>query len=131
MSNYHDEIMNIRTLSNERIENQLQEKMDFDGLVVAYKIGHRDACHRAAELAIEADQRIAELEATTSEMQLTIDSLRQHVATERRLAESVMDALGGYRNEAELPECAIRRLRSELAAANARIAELEAQKNTN
>lgn len=62
MSNYHGEIMSIPTRLDAAIEDQLQARTD-TGLVMAYKIGHRDARHAAAEIAIEADQRIVELEA--------------------------------------------------------------------
>ena len=62
MGNYHGEIMNIPTRPDAAIEDQLQARTD-TGLVMAYKIGHRDARHAAAKIAIEADRRIAELEA--------------------------------------------------------------------
>ena len=62
MGNYHGEIMSIPTRPDAAIEDQLQARTDTD-LVMAYKMGHRDARHAAAEIAIEADRRIAELEA--------------------------------------------------------------------
>ena len=66
MGNYHGEIMGIPTRPDAAIEDQLQARTNTD-LVMAYKIGHRDARHAAAEIAIEADRRIAELEAVFGE----------------------------------------------------------------
>lgn len=54
--NLHDKIMNIR-LDEEDLKANLP-KASF----AAYKVGHRDARHEAADLAISYDTRIAELE---------------------------------------------------------------------
>lgn len=53
--NLHNEIMNIPV--------QLPE-LGFEGIgpPLAYKIGHRDARHAAAELSLKAEARIEELE---------------------------------------------------------------------
>lgn len=51
MGNYHDEVMNIRIdLPPDVAESR--------SLTMAYKTGHRDARHAAAEITIEADQRL-------------------------------------------------------------------------
>lgn len=56
----HSEIMNIKALVPvEALE---------DGKVFAYKIGHRDPRHAAAELALKADARIEELESVLSKL---------------------------------------------------------------
>lgn len=52
MSDLHGKIMNIQISKN---ANQLRKEiapMDGDALMIAYKIGHRDAKHAAAELSI-------------------------------------------------------------------------------
>lgn len=59
--NLHNEIMNIR------VDNKLKEGYtDVDGEVssnwYSYKEGHRDARHAAAELCIQAEARIEDLE---------------------------------------------------------------------
>ena len=74
MSSYHGKIMNIPTRPDAAIEDQLQARTDTD-LVMAYKIGHRDARHAAAEIANEADQRIAELEAQLAAANARIEQL--------------------------------------------------------
>ena len=51
----HSEIMNIQALVT-------TEALEGGSKVRAYKIGHRDARHAAAELALKADARIEELE---------------------------------------------------------------------
>lgn len=116
----HDQIMNLPAPDDITIAGIVTDGGNREpSAVYAYKCGHRDARHAAAELATQADARIAELEAQLKQAQLSIDSLRAHVATERRLAEGTVDALSGYRNEGELPECAIRRMRAEFEAARA------------
>ena len=52
---YHNEIMNIE------VKNPQHENMT-DRERIAYKLGHRDARHAAAEVANSADTRIEELE---------------------------------------------------------------------
>lgn len=54
MSNYHDEIMNLRASEAEIAD-------DLPAAILAYKTGHRDARHAAAEIAAQADARIDEL----------------------------------------------------------------------
>lgn len=56
----HGDIMNIQAL----IPTEALE----DGKVHAYKIGHKDARHAAAELALKADARIEELEEALKEL---------------------------------------------------------------
>jgi hypothetical protein len=53
MSNYHGRIMNIQTVPESDFEPHMSRK---DRL--CYKEGHRDARHAAAEIALEADERI-------------------------------------------------------------------------
>lgn len=65
MSDLHGQIMNIQVTSA-GIGNGVEEGMRLDNdieskLALAYKIGHRDARHAAAELACAADTRIADL----------------------------------------------------------------------
>jgi len=54
--NLHDKIMNIRVNLTE-----LASSLYAGDTALAYKVGHRDARHAAAELASEADALIAEL----------------------------------------------------------------------
>ena len=57
MSNYHGQIMNLpATPPPDVTESPVKD------IRIAYKTGHRDARHAAAELAIQADARIEELE---------------------------------------------------------------------
>lgn len=51
---FHNEIMNI-SVKHETISCEVGNPRD-------YKLGHRDARHAAAELALKADARIKELE---------------------------------------------------------------------
>lgn len=65
--NLHNQIMNIR------VNNKLKEDWtDVDGEVsgewYAYKEGHRDARHSAAELSLKAEARIEELEEMLSRL---------------------------------------------------------------
>ena len=54
MSNYHNRIMNIQT-NEEKYESM-------EGLSKhAFKLGHRDARHAAAEIALEAEREIENL----------------------------------------------------------------------
>jgi hypothetical protein len=52
--NLHNEIMNIPAM--------VPTEALVDGKSFAYKIGHRDARHAAAELSLKAEARIEELE---------------------------------------------------------------------
>ena len=63
--NLHNEIMNIQMPTD-------FDYADFHSKVYAYKSGHRDARHAAAELSLKAEARIEELE---SIIQGTIDCL--------------------------------------------------------
>jgi uncharacterized protein YceH (UPF0502 family) len=68
MSNYHGQIMNLPVSQvTFSLCNNAKEQS-------AYMAGHRDARHAAAELAIQADQRIDELEAKVIELQEICDS---------------------------------------------------------
>lgn len=62
MGNYHGEIMNITAGRNAVIEDNLIAA-GVTTTVTAYDYGYRGARRAAAEIAIEADRRIAELEA--------------------------------------------------------------------
>lgn len=63
---FHDEIMNIQVKierENDAVDFAvMQSSSRHDSLVLAYKLGHRDARHDAAELAIRADSMIEEYE---------------------------------------------------------------------
>lgn len=63
--NLHNEILNLQT-------DKLEEYYFGSEGEAAYKCGHRDARHAAAELALKAEARIEELE---SIIQGTIDCL--------------------------------------------------------
>jgi len=56
--NLHSEIMNIQIFEEEDLKANLP-KASF----AAYKVGHRDARHAAAELSLKAEARIEDLEA--------------------------------------------------------------------
>lgn len=56
--NLHNDIMNIAVDEKEIQSRFYEEKWE----MVAYKLGHRDARHAAAELSLKADARIEELE---------------------------------------------------------------------
>lgn len=53
--NLHNEIMNLNILGG-------FDYSEFENKVIAYKCGHRDARHAAAELSLKAEARIGELE---------------------------------------------------------------------
>lgn len=57
--NLHNEIMNIAVDEKELQSRFYEEKWE----MVAYKLGHRDARHAAAELSLKAEAQIEELEA--------------------------------------------------------------------
>lgn len=56
--NIHNHIMNIQ-IDRARMMDQLNFVSDYN---TAYKLGYRDARHAAAELSLEAEARIEELE---------------------------------------------------------------------
>lgn len=56
----HSEIMNI-SVNSDTISSEVGNPRD-------YRLGHRDARHAAAELALKADARIKELEAVLKEL---------------------------------------------------------------
>lgn len=63
--NYHGQIMNIQVTSA-KIGSAVEAGVLLDNdretkLATAYKIGHRDARHDAAEIAIQADAKIERL----------------------------------------------------------------------
>lgn len=60
--NLHNEIMNIPVPSD-------FDYADFPNKVYAYKSGHRDARHAAAELSLKAEARIEELEILLEKVQ--------------------------------------------------------------
>lgn len=70
--NLHNETMNIQI--PDEVRDHCTHKDSPNGLqsAFAYKLGHRDARHTAAELSLKADARIEELE---SIIQGTIDCL--------------------------------------------------------
>lgn len=59
-SNYHGRMMNIAVVLRQMLETTTNPYLDD---VETYKLGHRDARHAAAEIAAEADVRIAALDA--------------------------------------------------------------------
>jgi hypothetical protein len=59
MADYHGRIMNIRTPSNEARN-------------VEYKVGHHDARHAAARIALEAETEIAGLRSRVAEMEAAL-----------------------------------------------------------
>ena len=95
MSNYHGQIMNHQV--NRFAVDQLatDENMPTDPIELlqvvslAYKIGHRDARHAAAEIAAEADTRIAELE-----RQIDLQA-KLHSVTVAELSAQLEAALAG------------------------------------
>jgi hypothetical protein len=74
--NYHGRMMNIGV---EGIKGTLKNDADARGIRIAYKLGHRDARHVAAEIAAEADARIAALEA---QLERAREALRQYANRE-------------------------------------------------
>jgi len=62
--NLHNEIMNIQ-IDRVRMLDQLNFVSDYN---TAYKLGHRDARHSAAELSLKAEARIEELEEMLKEV---------------------------------------------------------------
>lgn len=70
MSNYHGEIMNIPVDLD-----QMKYITDDDGEVFAYKVGHRDARHEAAQLGNHADCVIEELRGTLDDVKFHLYTL--------------------------------------------------------
>jgi hypothetical protein len=62
--NLHNQIMNIQ-IDRVRMIDQLNFVSDYN---TAYKLGHRDARHAAAELSLKAEARIEELEEVLKEL---------------------------------------------------------------
>ena len=63
-ADYHGRIMNIQIAVGEQVSaiNQAMERNKLsDKIIYAYKLGHRDARHHAAEIANDADAEIARL----------------------------------------------------------------------
>jgi chromosome segregation ATPase len=75
MSNYHGRMMNIPTTGRRS---------------VAYREGHRDARHAAAEIASEADAEIASLAAEVAEL-LDMNSDRNDIEQERDECRNAMN----------------------------------------
>lgn len=88
MSNYHGEIMNITAGRNAVIEDSLITA-GVTTTVTAYNYGHRDARHVAAEIAAEADQRIAELEAQLAAAKQRIVALEGELENTRAAANEM------------------------------------------
>lgn len=57
MSNYHDRIMNISATSNNKAHVFSESDVEW----TAYRYGHKDARHAAAEIALEAEAEIERL----------------------------------------------------------------------
>lgn len=78
---YHSRMMNIQ-LNNESKDAEIQKDRGYE---MMYKIGHRDARHVAAKIAIEADQEIAALKAAiTAEREETkqlLGAVEQYLAS--------------------------------------------------
>ena len=74
MSNYHNKIMNLAA------SREKQRLASSESASSAYLYGHRDARQAAAEITIEADQRIAELEAQLAAANARIKQLEACVA---------------------------------------------------
>lgn len=60
----HNEVMNIQIDEKETKARFPDEEWEFK----AYKLGHRDARHAAAELALKVDARIGKLETVLKDM---------------------------------------------------------------
>lgn len=73
MINLHNEIMKIPSEASKHDYNTHYD------LRIAYQTGHKDARHKAAELALRAEQRIAELEQELRQVKaFTVDKLTPH-----------------------------------------------------
>lgn len=59
--NLHNEVMNLNISGG-------FDYSEFESKVIAYKCGHRDARHAAAELSLKAEARIEELEEALKNM---------------------------------------------------------------
>lgn len=72
MSSYYAQIINLPASVPDGLRDDSGSVLT--DVAMAYKYGHRDARHAAAELAIQADQRIEELEAKVIKLQEICDS---------------------------------------------------------
>lgn len=145
MSNYHNQIMNIQMPEDGRIKYNLDEQPDITD-VIAYKFGHRDARHAAAEIAAQADEEIDSLKVANSELRGQLDrewssahgAENQLAAANQRIAE-LQARLRAWEETAE-HYCApntpisadgvrgyIAELEAQLAAANQRIEAMESE----
>lgn len=110
MTNYEREMFNIAVPPDASIESQLKAYTDTN-CVDAFKMGHRAARHRAAEIAYDADVDIAELQAKLRAWEETAE---HYCKADTPISP---DGVRGY----------IAELEAQLAAKDARIAALEAQ----
>lgn len=109
-SNYHGRMMNIAVVLRQMLETTTNPYLDD---VETYKLGHRDARHAAAEIAAEADARIASLETQLAAAQ----------ERERDFAEWVWQAVyheqreaGEFRDDAKAEaDRVVARIRGEVA----------------
>jgi len=83
MSDFHGRVMNIQCNMSASICRPAEDT------ALAYKYGHRDACHAAEEIANEADAAIA---AKDSE----IENLRYELASEKTYVQQVQAALNRW-----------------------------------
>lgn len=90
MSNYHGDIMNIPV--DDDLMNYIAKT---DAEVFAYKVGHRDARHEAAELGNQADCVIEELRSTLEELWDDLNGVANidNVLTVVRMREKIDKAL--------------------------------------
>lgn len=82
---YHGRIMNIAA-SLETIERHLLARPD-----TAYRIGHRDARHAAAEIALEADAKLAAKEAKIARLREALANLAAYPLEEFGIDETDRD----------------------------------------
>jgi hypothetical protein len=85
--NLHGQIMNLEYRDEEALNAEYSDRR------IAYKSGHRDARHAAAELAVDADQRI---EALATQ----VEALRAAQGPIYRLLPLVVDCLAHGQTEA-------------------------------
>lgn len=86
MSDYSGRIISIAAAKGSAVDDDLAAA-DVTTTVTAYNYGHRVARHAAAEIAVEADRRIAQLEAQLAAANARIeqleDALRPFAAMDR------------------------------------------------
>lgn len=85
MSDFYKQILNLQ-IDKERAAFADRTPRD----ISAYKAGYRDARHAAAEIALEADQRIEELEGKIAARELAIRELEKRL-TEQQQATIAAD----------------------------------------